>query len=315
MKDTQALHSRIAPTPSGYLHIGNAFSFLYTFLMVAKSAHLSSTLRLRIDDADTTRSRKEYLEDIFYSLDWLGIQFSDGPSSVEDFHRHYSQQLRFGLYHEAIDKLRQVPNLIYACECSRSQIKKHSSNGLYPMTCRSKSLNFHQDNVAWRIHVPNKEVEFYDIQAGTISIPLAQQMGDFVIRRKDGLPAYQIASLVDDLTDGINFIVRGQDLLDSTAAQVFLANQLAASKFSNIRFCHHPLILEKEHQKLSKSHQSLSLKDLRKQWPNALRIHQLFAKLIGIPNKITHLNELIEYFNPEKHQLPSNYYLKDLLEY
>ena len=309
------LHTRIAPTPSGYLHLGNAFSFLYTYLIVCSSDDTNSSLRLRIDDADTSRSRDEYLEDIFHSLDWLGIHYSKGPSGVEDFKKNYSQQLRFDLYHEYINQLNANSHLIYACDCTRSQIKKASKNGLYPNICRDKKLAFSKANTALRIQVPDQAINFQDIHLGKQTIHLAHCMGDFVVKRKDGLPAYQIASLVDDLYYQSNFIVRGMDLIDSTAAQVFLAKKGAGHQFSKINFYHHPLILESREQKLSKSDHALSLKDLRKRWPHPLPVYQLLAKIIGITTPIGSMNDLIKAFIPSKHRISTNYYLKDLVEY
>lgn len=309
--------SRIAPTPSGFLHLGNAFSFLYTYLHFkhAQKEGKKASLLLRIDDADTTRARDEYFEDIFRTLEWLNIDFTSGPSGVENFKKHYSQQLRFDLYHKALAQLAHTSGLVYGCDCSRSQIKQLSATGLYPLTCRNKKLSLNHGSCAWRIKVKERPVSFNSYFNDEHQVRLAQTMGDFVIKRKDGLPAYQIASLIDDLHFEINFIIRGLDLIDSTAAQVYLAQSMQHANFTSATFLHHPLVFEDSGKKMSKSHKSLSLKEIRTQYPKPLKVYQAFGKIIGIQQPIKDLPSLIELFDPHKHQFKQNVFLKDLLPY
>ncbi|MGB0525548.1 MAG: glutamate--tRNA ligase family protein [Flammeovirgaceae bacterium] len=304
------IHTRIAPTPSGFLHLGNAFSFLYTYLIHLTSPN--SSLLLRIDDADAARCRDEYLEDIFHSLEWLGIAYTRGPSGVEDFKKNYSQQLRYDWYETDLLKLSTESKFVYACECSRKQIRSLSSNGIYPGTCRDKQLQLSDTNHAWRIKAKEYTIEFNDLLKGKICWSL-ERMGDFIIRRKDGLPAYQVTSLVDDLHYGINFIVRGDDLMDSTAAQIWLATILNADSFLESTFCHHPLVLEARGQKMSKSHQSLSLQTLQEKWHHPTKIYQLFAQLTGMNPAIDNLIDLAAQFDSQIHYFQKDVYLRDLL--
>ena len=143
--------TRIAPTPSGLLHEGNGASFLLTY---ALARAYEGQILLRIDDLDAERMRIEYLDDIFRTLDWLGIEWDEGPTSVADFQQNWSQHHRLDLYQNALEELKNTEGVVYACNCSRKQINAASLNGLYPQTCRFKHLDFEAKETAWRIHVP-----------------------------------------------------------------------------------------------------------------------------------------------------------------
>ncbi|MBS1615638.1 MAG: tRNA glutamyl-Q synthetase [Bacteroidetes bacterium] len=254
------LHTRIAPTPSGLLHIGNAFNFLYTEALVLQQG---GTLRLRIDDLDSPRLRAEYLDDIFESLAWLGIWPDEGPKSPQEHESLFSQRLRLPAYEEG---LRQLVNtgLVFACTCSRKKIAETATNGQYPGTCLNKNIPLNQPGVAWRIQTPPEyTIHFDDALMGPVRLRLWEHQCHFIIRRRDGLPAYQVASLLDDVAYGINTIVRGEDLLSSTAAQCYLARLLGLDAFLQSRFYHHRLLLDAQGQKLSKSAGSNSLKAMR----------------------------------------------------
>ncbi|MDX5482636.1 MAG: glutamate--tRNA ligase family protein [Hymenobacteraceae bacterium] len=272
------LKTRIAPTPSGYLHLGNALSFALTWAVARKQ---NGKVLLRIDDLDNTRFRKAYLHDIFDTLRFMGLDYDEGPKDATDFTRHYSQHLRLPEYRKLLDKL-VGSGMIYACPCSRSQIAALSPQGTYPLTCRSKQVPLDTPGVAWRVRVPENEViTFNDLLLKNCTVPLAQEMPDFVVRRKDGIPAYQIASLADDLMMGVNLIVRGEDLLTSTAAQLFLAQHAGATAFTQATFLHHPIILESDGHKLSKSHQSLSIHQMRRSGLQAPELWRLLAEKLG----------------------------------
>ncbi len=275
--DAMAVHTRIAPTPSGYLHTGNVFSFLYTKRLLQNTG---DTLRLRIDDLDRARMRNGYLEDIFETLEWLGIKPDSGASNPHDFKTQYSQTLRVALYRSYIEQLKQKGHL-YACNCSRKDILQKNKKGIYPGTCRLKNLSLLTPGTAIRLRIPEDTVPISFIDAHrekTISIHLLEDMGDFVIQRKEGLPAYHIASLADDVLYGTNTIVRGEDLLESTAAQLFLAGLLNLDVFLQTKFYHHPLVQHENGEKLSKSAGHLSLKHLRKTGMPAQQVTALFEK-------------------------------------
>lgn len=268
------IRSRIAPTPSGYLHLGNAYNFLLTEQL---THHLEGSLRLRIDDLDADRVRPEYIEDIFGSLHWLGITTDKGPTNPEEQEAEFSQRFRNSQYQEMLLQLVQTGE-VFACNCSRAQIAGHSADGLYPGTCREKAIPLDTPEVTWRMKTEREDsIHWMDGISGGSSVNLYDNNRDFIIRKKDGLPAYQLASLHDDIAYGINLIVRGEDLLGSTAAQLFLAKKLAITSFQDVDFYHHPL-LENDGHKLSKSAGSLSLKALRKSGVSVGKIREDFAK-------------------------------------
>lgn len=243
--------ARIAPTPSGFLHPGNGMNFLLNWA-IAKA--YQGELLLRIDDMDSGRVRPEYVEHIFASLLDLGIRHELGPQSPSAFTQTWSQRLRMPLYIQLLNKL-VTTGQVYACTCTRSQIRALDPSGVYSGTCRDKGIPLDQEGVAWRMHVtkelhPNfNECFMPDLERSDVVL-----RHDFVIRKKDGNPAYQLCSLADDLHFGVTDIVRGVDLLSSTVAQVYLAECLGETNWSQqIRFYHHPLKTDHTGQKISKS--------------------------------------------------------------
>ncbi|MBX7205408.1 MAG: hypothetical protein K1X81_08295 [Bacteroidia bacterium] len=254
------VHTRIAPTPSGYLHKGNAFNFLLASQLARQSA---GTLRLRIDDLDTLRMQPEHMADIFESLHWLGIEWQLGPRTMHEQTTAYARHLRLPRYHEVINRLMHTEK-VFACTCSRKEIREMHTHGRYPGTCRHKNIPLDYPGSSIRIQVPEHiAIRFTDELKGETAINLWETTGDFVIRRRDLLPAYHIASLTDDIDYGINTIVRGEDLAGSTAAQLYLATLLGEHSFLNARFYHHHLLLDENGHKLSKSGGSTSLKWMR----------------------------------------------------
>ena len=251
---TNPVRGRLAPTPSGYLHLGNAVNFVLTWLLVRRAG---STLHLRIDDLDRARLRPAYLENIFQTIDWLGLDYDTGPRSPAEFEQQYSQLHRLAEYQGVLDELRQRPGLLYACTCSRtSNLPPTPAEASDEGNCRTCRATFATPGAAWRVRVPAAPIAFVDTWRGAVQVDVAATMGDFVVRKKDGMPAYQIASLTDDLRLGTTLIVRGEDLLPSTAAQLFLAAQLAtAAGFAQTQFIHHALLSGAGGQKLSKSQQ------------------------------------------------------------
>ena len=279
------IRSRLAPSPSGLLHLGNAVNFVLTWLMVRK---VGGTLRLRIDDADCLRTKPEYLEDIFRQLDWLGITWDEGPTGPDDFRRRFSQQLRLERYREFLAQLGRLGHL-YPCSCSRRMVRSLAPDGVYPGFCRKRSAE-PGAREAIRVRVPEGSVFRVDGQ----EMELCRAMGDFVLWRKEDLPAYQLVSLVDDLDDRITLIVRGQDLLASTAAQLFLAGLHGDNFFAAGVFRHHPLVLGEDGRKLSKSDGALSLAALRERGCSRMEVCQTVASQVGIePDGIVTLEDLL----------------------
>lgn len=267
--------SRIAPTPSGFLHRGNAYNFLLTEAITAGAGR---RLRLRIDDLDAPRIRSEYLDDIFETLNWLGIEWQEGPQNATIHEHTFKQEYRLERYTDLLEQLAKSGN-VYACTCSRKEIAAQSINGHYPGTCRLKKISLSTPDLAWRLHVDaNAVVGFEDALLGSTAINLYNESGDFVVRRRDGLPAYHIATLADDVDFGINTIVRGADLLLSTAMQLHLAALLYQPSFTDTRFYHHPLIKDDLDQKLSKSAGGTSVKQLRASGMTAATFREEFEQ-------------------------------------
>jgi len=269
----------------GYLHLGNAVNFLHTWLLVRK---VGGRLKLRIDDLDAERCRPEYIEDIFRQLEWLGLDWDEGPSGPDDFSRHHSQRLRLERYQEVLVELQKRDSL-FACTCSRKEIQLHSPAGLYPGSCRKLNLRPAGPHALRLLVAPGATVE---VEGQPLA--LGREMGDFVIWRRDGRPAYQLASLVDDLDDRINLIVRGEDLRTSTAAQLYLATKLGREEFSRARFIHHPLLPASDGRKLSKSDDALSLAALRRHGETPLLAYRAVARQLAInPAEITSIADLL----------------------
>lgn len=231
------IRSRYAPTPSGFLHLGNAYNFLLTQKLVKEK---QGEIFLRIDDLDATRTRDEYLIDIFECLDWLKLKYDTGPKDLKDFKSSYSQNLRTTHYHDQMAKL----DGLFTCICTRSEIKNLSPKGIYPGTCRGEQLRFIKDENCIRYTYDSED-----------------NLKDFVIWRKEDLPSYQLVSTVEDIEHSINFVVRGIDLIGSSIVQKHLINQFSPDH--KITFLHHPLITENDGTKLSKSEGAYSLKAMR----------------------------------------------------
>jgi glutamyl/glutaminyl-tRNA synthetase len=275
--------SRLAPTPSGFLHLGNILSFVITAAWVKSR---QGKLVLRIDDFDTYRSRDAYIEDIFETLEFLEIGFDEGPKNLYEHKANYSQSLKTSRYLGFLEQLKSE-NMLYACICSRQDILKNSADGKYPFTCRDKGLSFDSEKVAWRIKV---DANFNRFIADRFSKGkeqrLIERMPDFVVRRKDGLPAYQISSVVDDLDMHISGIVRGRDLFGSTLAQLYLAHCLGEHTFADIEFIHHPLIKNSELKKLSKSKGAHSIRDMRLNGIKPKTIYRVIGDMLGLMDYI-----------------------------
>lgn len=266
--------SRIAPTPSGFLHGGNAFNFILTWLITRAS---SGVLHLRIDDMDEVRVRPDYLEDIFKSLDWLGLDWDEGPMSVDQHNAEFRQVNRIELYQNYLRHL-QESGVLFACNCSRREIKEIDTTGRYPGTCQDSNLSFEADEASWRIQTPWPWTESWeDAWMGETSASLDPSLSDCILRKKDGNPAYQITSIVDDLYYGVNTIIRGEDLLASTVFQRWMLRNHTAIDPDAISWVHHPLVLSDDGQKLSKSAGDISLQAMYKNGESSEKIIRKFA--------------------------------------
>lgn len=285
--------TRLAPTPSGYLHLGNVLSFLITTALAKK--HRAKVL-LRIDDLDKNRIKDEYIDDIFDTLNFLEIPWDEGPKDIAEFKSSYSQMYRIDFYEKALKELNEK-GTCFACACSRKTLAASTPSDGYPGTCKTLALPFFDKNLCWRFHTAIEDavsVNIYPKQ--NVSTPFPIQMKDFVIRKKDGFPAYQLSSVIDDLHFGVDLIVRGADLWDSTLAQIQLATQLqAGSPFLAGVFYHHQL-MKKEGHKMSKSSGNTSVHHLRKNGAKKEDIYKLISDFLKFPDAATNLLEFTDYY-------------------
>jgi glutamyl-tRNA synthetase len=296
--------TRIAPTPSGYLHLGNVLSFALTAALAGRTG---AGILLRIDDLDRGRVSKDYVEDIFDTLSFLGISWDEGPRDFNEYERDYTQLRRMELYEEALRQLREEGKL-FACTCSRTQVLRDSSDGGYAGRCRDKGISLDMEGCNWRIRTEAAgEIGVKGIagmageiggsvlaggnevkgiagaaKAEEVRAALPAEMTDFVVRKRDGFPAYQLTSVIDDLHYGIDLVVRGEDLWDSTLAQQFLARELGREVFSKIHFYHHLLVMDSGSEKLSKSAGSTSVRWLRGQGVQPADVYTMIVRMLGM---------------------------------
>jgi glutamyl/glutaminyl-tRNA synthetase len=265
--NSRSYRGRLAPSPTGLLHVGHARTF---WIAAQRAAHHRGTLILRNEDLDPQRCRAEFVEAMYEDLHWLGIQWVAGPDIGGPF-APYSQSQRRDFYLEAWRKLRDNGS-IYPCTCSRKDVAQAAAapnndvddEPLYPGKCRSRVDAAKFDSpvgVNWRFRVPDdEEILFVDLRLGARSYVAGKEFGDFLVWRRDGVPAYQLAVVVDDAAMAITEVVRGEDLLKSTARQILLyrALQLAIPEFY-----HCELVRDNTGVRLAKRHDALSIRKLR----------------------------------------------------
>lgn len=288
MEHDTAIHStatfsktRIAPTPSGYLHLGNVLSFALTAALAERH---KARILLRIDDMDRERFDRKYVQDIFDTLRFLEIPWHEGPKDERSFTNEYSQLHRLELYRELLQEL-EAQQAVFACDCSRSLLLKNNKEGHYKGACSIKGSALDAKGVCWRLHTDDRIVSVNTLP-GTLHQALPPSVHYFIVKKKDGYPAYQLSSLADDLHFGVDLIVRGEDLRPSTLAQCYLAHQLKQDTFLRSTFFHHPLIKDSYGEKLSKSAGAASIHQLRKEGKKPSDIYTLIGRMAGIPGTI-----------------------------
>jgi glutamyl-tRNA synthetase len=264
------VRGRFAPSPTGGLHVGNARTALLSWLH-ARAA--GGAYVMRVEDLDFGRVRPGVMEQQLDELRWLGLDWDEGPD-VGGPHAPYVQSARTALYEEALRRL-AGRGLLFACTCSRKDIAQAASaphageeGPRYPGTCRGRAVDpatpdlmrHGVGQVALRLRVEPGEAAFDDLLMGRCRFDAADETGDFVVRRKDGAAAYQLAVVVDDAEMRITHVVRGADLLSSTARQLLLYDALGLPA---PRFLHVPLMLGDDGERLAKRHGAVSLAELR----------------------------------------------------
>ena len=256
---------RLAPSPTGHLHLGHA----RTFWVAQKRARShGGTLIFRNEDLDRARCKQEFVAAMFDDLKWFAFDWQEGPDCGGQF-SPYNQSERMSFYHAALVQLRAT-GLIYPCTCSRKDIAAASraphaeddDEPIYAGTCRANhESEISNQKSSWRFHVPDGEtVSFTDNNLGPQSFVAGKDFGDFVIWRHDDVPAYQLACVVDDSAMQISEVVRGADLLVSTARQILLYRALGLRP---PEFFHCALMTDDAGIRLAKRHDSLSLRRLR----------------------------------------------------
>lgn len=278
---------RLAPSPTGHIHLGNAWAFLLAWLAARSQG---GQVLLRLEDIDPQRSRPDYAAAILEDLRWLGLDWDYGPDTGGPG-GPYVQSLRSEIYDTALTQLEQS-GLTYPCFCTRKELRQlaaapHVDNtgAPYPGTCRH--LNEEQvqamlqsgRKACVRLRCPQTPIRFDDAVMGPQSFLLSRCGGDFALRRSDGVVAYQLAVAVDDALMGVTQVVRGRDILPSTPRQIALLELLGYGAPS---YAHVPLLLDAEGERLAKRHNSLSLRCLREQRVDPRRITGLLGHLAGL---------------------------------
>lgn len=280
---------RLAPSPTGLLHLGHARTF---WVAQERARAAGGQLILRNDDLDTARWKLDFVAAMLADLRWFGFAWSEGPD-VGGPHSPYEQSRRGAHYAATFEQLR-ASGAIFPCTCTRRDVQQalsapHESapapigadEPVYAGTCRPENLPaaenakraaWPRDGVNWRLRVPDgEELVFHDGHFGAQRATAGREFGDFLAWRKDGVPSYQLACVVDDAEMRITEVVRGADLIMSTFRQLLLYRALGANPPA---FFHCPLVNDKQGVRLAKRHDALALRTLREQGltPEGLRM-------------------------------------------
>jgi len=281
---------RFAPSPSGRMHLGNVFSALMAWLSVRSQG---GRMLLRIEDLDPDRSKAVYIDALRQDLSWLGLDWDEEMPL---------QSTRGDIYASYFHKLP-----VYPCYCTRNELHSasapHGTDGtfLYAGTCRDLTEEQRAAKTrkpAWRVRIPREEITFTDRVYGPVVRELTTTCGDFILRRADGVYAYQLAVVCDDALGGVTQVVRGRDLLDSTPRQIWLYRTLG---FPVPEFCHVPLLVAPDGRQLSKREADLDLGNLRHTY-SASELIGLLAYSCGMIPEFVPMTcrELLPHFSWDK---------------
>lgn len=259
---------RIAPSPTGYLHLGHARTF---WIAMERAREAAGQLVYRNEDLDPQRCKSEFSDAAIEDLKWFGCEWDEGPGRG-GAHAPYHQSQRHELFLKAWERLKNR-GVIYPCEKSRKDVahaaqaphEEDHAEPVYPESWRPPlGVGKHATTpgaVNWRFRVPNdRKMQFDDVRLGPCTFECLRDFGDFLVWRKDGVPAYELAVVVDDAAMEITEVVRGEDLLISTARQLLVYEAL---ELEPPQFYHTPLMIDTDGQRLAKRHRSLSLRELR----------------------------------------------------
>lgn len=278
---TAMYRGRFAPSPTGDLHLGSITTALCAWLDAR--AHAGRFV-LRMEDIDTARVVVGAAEQILDDLKWLGFDWDEGPDVGGDF-GPYTQSERSWIYAQATSRLQEI-GLVYPCDCSRAEIARAASaphagdeGPIYPGTCRGQKRETFRRSASLRFIVPQQTVTVIDGLQGEFSQNLSEEVGDFVLKRGDGIYAYQLAVVVDDLNMDISHVVRGADLLGSTPRQVCLMSALGGEIPS---FFHAPLVVNPDGSRLAKRSRGVSIRHYREAKVDPTELLATLAQALGI---------------------------------
>ena len=288
----EVYRGRLAPSPTGFLHLGHARTF---WIAQQRAQSRRGVLALRSEDLDSARCKREFAAAMLEDLHWFGFQWQEGPDVGGGF-GPYAQSQRRDFYQKAFSMLREL-GFVYPCTCSRQDVLRalqapHAGEDepLYPGTCRGNRPDTFGPGAAhvatanaqpasrinWRFRVPDGEViEFTDGYYGSQRFLAGKDFGDFLIWRHDDLPSYQLAAVVDDDAMHISEVVRGEDLLKSTARQLLIYRALGLKPPA---FYHCPLMVDQGGVRLAKRHDALSLRTLRSRGTSPEQLRQAWGK-------------------------------------
>ncbi|SKA69973.1 tRNA glutamyl-Q(34) synthetase GluQRS [Desulfobaculum bizertense] len=301
------VRGRLAPSPTGHLHLGNAWAFLLCWLAVRKA---DGTVILRMEDIDPDRSKTEFATDIITDLHWLGLDWDEGPDCGGD-NAPYTQSEKLDRYAEVIAQLSER-GLTYPCYCTRKELRSLASaphkgefGPAYPGTClhlsasRKAELEAAGRRPSLRLHADSPDLSFHDRLCGDQHQTWEECGGDFPLRRSDGVISYQLAVAVDDIDQNVTLVMRGDDILHCTPRQVYLYKLLNARRPD---YAHVPLVLDAEGERLAKRHKHFELRALREMGISAKAIIGYLGYRAGLlpEPKLAQAQELLTHFSLEK---------------
>ncbi|HEX9414127.1 MAG TPA: tRNA glutamyl-Q(34) synthetase GluQRS [Ktedonobacterales bacterium] len=300
---------RYAPSPTGALHLGNLRTALLAWLFARRR---DGAFVLRIEDLDRPRTRPGADEKLLDDLRWLGLDWDEGPRAAGALGPYYQSQ-REALYLAALGRL-YAKGLLYPCYCTRAEVAQLASapqvatdkGPRYPGTCRDLTPQQQRARAAsgrqpaWRFRAPQAPITFADLIAGSVTQSVDRTVGDFVVRRSDGVIAYQLAVVVDDALMGVTQVVRGMDLLASTARQLALLDALGYPRPTE--YAHVPLVVDQHGERLAKREASAGLDDLRRRGLSPGQVVGALATSCGLwPAGVpASPSEVLATFEPER---------------
>ena len=299
---------RLAPSPTGGLHLGNARTFLLAWLLARKA---QGRMIFRMEDLDSTRARAEAASLALQDLHWLGLTWDEGPDCGGP-HQPYVQSERSGIYQAALDRL-IATNHVYPCTCTRADVQRAASAPhaedeppAYPGTCAhrpaSQWVELQNENraFAWRFRAAGQEVAWFDHVRGPQQHQLDRIGGDFIVARSGGVFGYQLAVVVDDAAMGVTQVVRGHDLVDSTPRQALVQHALGLPRPD---YWHVGLVLGPDGKRLAKRDQSVKISEIRASGMKAIDVARRLAVSLGWSDeqvqRLRRLNDLLETDLPE----------------